>query len=109
MAKKQPNQGGTEKGIQASVLVAREFYFIKADLLRRRWIQEMKRKLSFDMFLLSVSIAYTKYYGRKLPVSAVLQIPAQQPLRLLIMALLTQGQWILLPLKYVNQAYYKTP
>lgn len=77
MAKKQPNQGGTEKGIQASVLVAREFYFIKADLLRRRWIQEMKRKLSFDMFLLSVSIAYTKYYGRKLPVSAVLQIPAQ--------------------------------
>lgn len=74
MAKKQLNQGGTLKG---SVSVASEFYLIEADLLRRRWTQEMKRKLSFDMILLNISIAYTKYYRRKLPMSAVLQVSVQ--------------------------------
>lgn len=71
MAKKQPNHSGTLKGIQASVSVARALYFIKAMLLRRRQMQEMKHKILFDMFLLSILIRYTKYYGRKLPVSAV--------------------------------------
>lgn len=36
MTRKQPNRSGTLKGIQASVLVTRALYFIKAMLLRRR-------------------------------------------------------------------------
>lgn len=71
MAKKQPNHSGTLKGIQAFVWVARVLYFIKAMLLRRRWTQEMKHRILFDMFLPSILIRYTKYYGRKLPVSAL--------------------------------------
>lgn len=71
MAKKQPNHSGTLKGIQAFVWVARVLHFIKAMLLRRRWTQEMKHKILFDMFLPSILIRYTKYYGRKLPVSAL--------------------------------------